>query len=418
MPDTARAAAPEWPNLRHLRLLEIAARHDSLTQAAGQVNISQPAASQAIAKLGRIFGARLLERCGNAVMPTDEGRIVIARARRALDHLQHPHPGTRSRTRQARADLLERYASVTQLRVMALFAVTGSLSAIAAELGQTEASVQRAVKDIERIIGQPALEGGPRNRVLSAAGQQVATRASLALREIDLAHADLRERAGVFDSRLVIGVLPLARTRIVPRAIVRLQAQYPSATVEVLEGAYDFLLRRLRLGACDMIIGALRSDLAQADLDETPLLRDRLRVVARAGHPLAGRRLDPADLAAARWILPRRDAPARRVFDAMAARHGLLTAGHGHIETGSLVVLRGVLLESDALTLISPNQISYEIEQGLLRVLDVPLDGGERDIGIAQLQGNMPGQLRSRFIALIAEEAIDIGCENSTDDRL
>lgn len=418
MPDTARAAAPEWPNLRHLRLLEIAARHDSLTQAAGQVNISQPAASQAIAKLGRIFGARLLERCGNAVMPTDEGRIVIARARRALDHLQHPHPGTRSRTRQARADLLERYASVTQLRVMALLAVTGSLSAIAAELGQTEASVQRAVKDIERIIGQPALEGGPRNRVLSAAGQQVATRASLALREIDLAHADLRERAGVFDSRLVIGVLPLARTRIVPRAIVRLQAQYPSATVEVLEGAYDFLLRRLRLGACDMIIGALRSDLAQADLDETPLLRDRLRVVARAGHPLAGRRLEPADLAAARWILPRRDAPARRVFDAMAARHGLLTAGHGHIETGSLVVLRGVLLESDALTLISPNQISYEIEQGLLRVLDVPLDGGERDIGIAQLQGNMPGQLRSRFIELIAEEAIDIGCENSTDDRL
>ncbi|MBB4208345.1 LysR substrate-binding domain-containing protein [Roseinatronobacter bogoriensis] len=408
MPETLRPPLPDWPNMRHLRLLEIAVREGSLTRAAQEVNISQPAASQAIAKLTRIFRAPLLERVGNSAVATEEGMIVTQRARRALMHLQDPSLCPRGRARQVSADLLERYASITQLRVMAQFALTGSFAATAQSVGQTEASVRRATKEVERIIGQPVLEGGQRNRVLSAAGTIVATRASLALREIDLAHAELRERRGVFDSRLVIGALPLARTQIVPRAIVRLLKKYPAATLEVLDGSYEFLLQRLRLGACDVIVGALREDATEQDLSESRLFTDSLRVVARAGHPLAGQKVTGEQLAEFPWILPRRDAPARRAFELLAQRHGLASGQLGHVETGSLVVLRGVLLASDALALMSPNQISYEIEQGLIVPLNIALQAAEREIGLTELQGNMPGRLHSDFLEIVAQEACNL----------
>lgn len=401
MPQPMRPPQPDWPNFRHLRLLDIAERESSLTRAAQMMNISQPAASQAVAKLARIFGAPLLERIGNAAIATPEGRLVTERARRALMHLRDPAPVPRGLTRSVSDDLLERYSNVTQLRAMALFALTGSLTATAQGLGQTEASVRRAMKEVAQIIGQPVLQ----HRNLSPAGARVAARASLALREIELAHAELRERRGIFDSRLVIGALPLARTQIVPRAVVGLLRKYPSARLEILDGSYEFLLQRLRLGACDVIIGALRNDATDHDLRERCLFTDSLRIVARAGHPLAGRKITGADLAAYPWILPRRDAPARRVFETLAARHGLATEALGHVETGSLVILRGVLLASDAVALISPSQISFEIDQRLVVPLDIPVEGASREIGITELAEHMPSGLHSDFMRFLAQEA-------------
>ena len=418
MPDTLHPALPDWPNMRHLRLLDIAESEGSLTQAAQAMNISQPAASQAMAKLARIFGAPLLERVGNSAVATEEGKLVTRRARRALLHLQAPSLVPRARARQVSPNLLERYASITQLRVISIYALTGSFATTAQELGQTEASVRRACKEIERIIGQPVLEGTNRDRGLSAAGTLVATCASLALREIALAHAELRERQGVFESRLVIGALPLVRTQIVPQAVVRLLAKYPSAAVEVLDGSYEFLLQRLRLGACDVIIGALRNDATEQDIVEKRLFTDRLSVVARAGHPLAGHRLEGPELGAYPWILPRRDAPSRRVFDLLAQRHNLKTEQAGHVETGSLVILRGVLLASDTLALISPNQISYEIEQGLLVALEVELEGAEREIGVAELKTSLPSRLHMDFLEILEQEAMNAtGRDNEIHQR-
>lgn len=400
-----RPSSTDWPNFRHLRLLEIAVKEQSLTRAAQAVNISQPAASQALAKLARIFRAPLLERVGNAALATPEGVVVAQRAARALMHLRDPSLSLRGRTRPVSDDLLERYCNVTQLRAMALFALTGSLAATALALGQTEASVRRALKEIERIIGQPVLEGSQRNRALSPEGARIATRASLALREIELAHAELRERQGIFDSRLVIGALPLARTQIVPRAVVRLLEKHPSARLEILDGSYEFLLQRLRLGACDLIVGALRNDITDHDLDESRLFTDTLRVVARAGHPLVGRTLSGHELRAFRWVLPRRDAPTRRVFETLARDHDLGPEAFGHVETGSLVVLRGVLLASDALALMSMNQISYEIDQGLLVPLDFSLQGAEREIGVTQLKDHLPGRLHVDLQDFLTKEA-------------
>lgn len=399
------------PNLRHLRLLDVAISENSLTAAANKVHISQPAASQAVAKLSEVFGARLIERSGNNVTPTPEGEIVVQRARRALEHLRATGPNLKGRKPADRAqtgDALVRYASTAQLRAVSAFATSGSFAAAARKLGQAESSVQRACRDIERIIGVPLFEGGQRKRSLTAAGQRLAEQASLALNEITLAQAELRERAGVFDSHIVIGALPLARTQLVPRAVVNLMARHPAARIEIVDGAYDALVQQMRLGACDFIIGALRGQDRPKGVQERPLFKDSLCIVARAGHPLAGCKVQGSELARFPWILPRRDAPARHVFERLSAQHGLEDPGRGHVETGSLVVVRGLLMESDALTLISLSQIDYEYTQGLLVPLDFPLEDAHRVIGITTLSSALPNRLQQNFLEFLEDSSARI----------
>lgn len=408
--DAAHAAqgADVLPNLRHLRLLDVAAREGSLTLAAQEVHVSQPAASQAMSKLSEIFGARLVERVGNYITLTPEGEVVIIRVRRALEHLRVAGMTLRSRKsvdRRNAADLLIRYSSMSQIRAIAAYATTDSFAATARKLGQAESSVQRACRDLERLVGTPLFEGGQRKRIMTPAGLRLAEQASLALKELSLAQAELRERAGLFDSRLVIGALPLSRTRLLPQVISRLMARHPRVHVEIMDGSYDALVQNLRLGTCDIILGALRGADCPAGLQEQPLFTDTLHVVARSGHPLEGKRLSGEDLARFPWIVPRSDAPARRVFERLAAQHGLSDSRRGHVETGSMVLLRGLLLSSDAVTLISLNQIDYEYTQGLLVPLDFTVDGTERMIGITSLASQMPSRIIQEIIDFIYEES-------------
>lgn len=396
------APAGELPNLRHLRLFDAAVRLGSLTAGADSVYLTQPAASQAMAKLAQVYGAPLLIRSGNGSGLTPAGRIVHARTQRLLAHLAEGdrrlglQVGARNRT--ARPDVLTWQASTAQLRALAVYAETGSFSAAARRLGLTEPAVQRAARGIETAMGVPLFDGQTHALRLTLAGEVVAAQAGLALRELTTTRDELREGRGLYDGKLVIATLPLVRTRIVPDAIVGLMARHPQARIKVIDGPYETLLRGLRSGACDLLVGALREGTRPAWLRETRLFDDQLAVVARAGHPRANRALSPADLARYHWVLPGRETPARAVFDRLVAEQGVADPARGHVETGSLVALRGVLLASDAVTLMSPLQVDYELRQGLLVTLAMDLPDSLRPIGVSTLADWQPTALMTEFL--------------------
>ena len=54
------------------------------------------------------------------------------------------------------------------------------------------------------------------------------------------------------------------------------------------------------------------------------------------------------------------------------------------VETSDLAMLRGVLLNSDLVTAISPRQLAYELRSKLLTVLPFPLADTRRVIGITR----------------------------------
>lgn len=369
------------------------------------MHISQPAASQALGKLRQIYGCELMVRQGNGIAATPEGEIVGRRCRRALAHVRALAGHLAARSHMARglaADRLESHTTIAHLRALAAIADAGSLAAAAGLLGQTEASVQRAARELERLGGAPFFAGSPRAVGLTPEGREVSARASLALSELDRIHEELRERAGRFDGRLVIGALPLVRTSILPAAVVELTRRHPGARVEIVDGSYEHLVHRLSVGRVDLMVGALRAD--EAGLTGAPLFEDRLSVVARAGHPLAGQKPSLATLARYPWVLSRTGAPARIVFDGFLGAH-LVPETHGSVVTGSLVALRGILLGSDALALLSPHQIRYEIDAGLLVTIGDPVPGSERQIGVTTRADWAPTRLQGVFLECLRAAA-------------
>ena len=74
--------------LRDLRILLIAVEAGSVSKAAVQLRVSQPAISKTIAQIERALGARLVERGPRGIAATAAGEALVARVRMAFHHLR------------------------------------------------------------------------------------------------------------------------------------------------------------------------------------------------------------------------------------------------------------------------------------------------------------------------------------------
>jgi DNA-binding transcriptional LysR family regulator len=74
----------EGIKFRHLQVFAFAAETESLTAAARELGVSQPAVSQSLRELEALIGARLLERSGRRMRVTSAGKAFLGPVRRAL----------------------------------------------------------------------------------------------------------------------------------------------------------------------------------------------------------------------------------------------------------------------------------------------------------------------------------------------
>jgi DNA-binding transcriptional LysR family regulator len=161
----------------------------------------------------------------------------------------------------------------------------------------------------------------------------------------------------------------------------------------------------LRNGMIDMMIGALRQPLVEPDLAQVPLFDDVPIIVARHGHPLAGARPDLAALGRYPWILPGPGAPLRDSWEAMFA-DARITAPPVPVESGSVMTIRQVLIESDFLTLVSPGQVAVELEARWLISLGTVPSAFHRVIGVTTRASWRPTAVQVEFLADLNAEAL------------
>ena len=368
----------------------------SLTAAADALRITQPAASQAIHALESTLGASHITRADMTLTP--EGEAALIRFRRISDFVKHAPAAPRL------ASKLDTLLAWPHLRAVAAFLAHGSFSAAARGLGQSEPAVQRAAREAESIMGVALFEGTGRTIRLTASGQNAARAFNLAIGEFENARADLMERLNRFEGRVSIGTLPLTRTFLVPDAVAQLAARYPLAQFEILEGSYDALISELERGRIDMLVGALRQNLDSRTLEQERLFDYELKVVGRAGHPLTRRTgVSIDDLSSFAWVIARQGTPSREIFDIMAATFPKDHPARQSVETGSLNVIRGVLLKSDHLALLSAHQIRYDLEAGFLGVVDCPLPPSRRSVGLTCRRHWLPTRLQAEFLAILRE---------------
>jgi DNA-binding transcriptional LysR family regulator len=185
---------------------------------------------------------------------------------------------------------------------------------------------------------------------------------------------------------------------VLPAAITRFLRLRPQVRVSIVEGSRGELVDPLRNGAIDMMIGALRDPLLEPDLVQRPLFRDRLVVIGRKGHPLEGKAADAAALAAYSWVMAAEGAPLRLLWDAMFSR-ARLPLPPVQVESGSVMTIRQLLLGSDLLALVSPDQVALELEAGwLAKIADLP-DDLDRTIALTTRTSWRPTAVQEEFLA-------------------
>jgi DNA-binding transcriptional LysR family regulator len=393
-------AGPFDLNLRHLRALAATVRQGSLSAAATAVSLSQPALTQGLAKLERQLGAPLFDRSSKGVTATPAGAAMAARAQAAFALLGAEARGAvRGRRGFAQPEWL---MTATQLHAFLALADAGSFAGAANATGQSQPALHRSVRDLEQICGVALAERRGRGVALTAAGRRIARGIRLAAAEIAAGIVEVRGDA-VDAGRITIGAMPLCRALVLPAAIATFMRGAPRALIDVVEGSWRELVDPLRDGQIDLMIGALRPD-PPAGCEQSTLFVDRLIVVGRAGHPLA-RRGNPMidDLAGHDWIVGRPETPLRALWEALFDGRALPPAP---IECGSVMVLRGILQDSDLLTLVSPDQVALELRSGVLERIGPPVPGGTRTIGITTRAGWRPTAPQRRFVELVEQASI------------
>ena len=207
-------------NLRHLRAVAAIRRCGSISKAASEVALSQPAVTQGIAKLEAAARPQAVRaRAGRHGRRPPAGDRLADRIDAA--GRGHGRGLRRDPRRLAQGGFrgTENLVTMSQVRALLALAAAGSFVDAAQASRLSQPSLHRAVRDVERLSGVTLVERRGRGVRLTAG--RPAARARLRPGHRGGPGGARRARRRRDTGRIRIGAMPLARARLLPLAIAR-----------------------------------------------------------------------------------------------------------------------------------------------------------------------------------------------------
>ena len=387
------------PNLRHLRAFCAVAEQRSISRASDAIFLSQPAITQAIAKLEQMLNSALFDRKPDGMYLTKAGEIWHDRVFRAIKILDNGALAILGKGSQ----VVHHINQITTTQLRALIAVTKyqNFSLAGRNLGISQSSLHRAAKELEQQLDIVLFEKSNVGIRPTKAAQNLARAARLTFAEIRQAYHEVLALQDIDTSELRIGSMPLPRTVLLPKVVNAFSAKKPSVSINIIDGTYDDLLYHLRYGDIDFLTGALRTPSLAEDIEQIPLFSTPLTFVARYHHPIFETPVESlAQLKEYPWIVPTAGTPTRAAFNRLFDVSELQKTQR-MVESNSQILIREVLLGSDRLSIISAHQIEHELNFKLLRVIRYPLPHTSRPIGVAVRRNFLPTATQSQFLTLL-----------------
>ena len=362
-------------------------RHGSISAAADAVNLTQPAITQGLAKLEAQLGLQLFERIADGMSPTDAITLLAPRIDQALKHI--------ASTR----------VTMAQIRAFLVVAGQGSYPAASEVSGLAQPSLHRSIANLAIALKRKLLERRGQGIALTSYGRVVVRNFRLARAELIAGLSELESLKGRETGTISIGAMPLCRARLLPEAIGIFYKTYPRSEIKIVEGSHAELIEPLRDGELDLLIGALREPHPGNDVVQTPLFEDQPAIIGRYDHPLLNNNGNPAQLANYPWIIAAPGTPLRTLWEQMFTSLGV-SCPVVPIECGSVITIRQIMLKSDFLTLLSPDQVAVELEAGWLSQIGEPPKGLCRTIGVTVRSGWRATAMQRHFLEILENKAI------------
>jgi LysR family transcriptional regulator of gallate degradation len=378
------------------------AEHGSVSRASDVLLRAQSVVTRSIRDLEASLGVPLFERHASGMLLTPYGKAILPRASRVLKELESI-PAILGHAPHDPLYLLH----TRRLQIFVKLCETRHMQTVARSFEITQPAISAALKVLEDGAGKALFERTARGLQPTRSAQEILFPVRRALNELRHIRADVALIKGSLQGLVTVGALPLGRTRVLPEAIVRLLADHPGVRVATNESPFSLLALELRAGDVDFVFGALRAPDYASDLQGEALLTEEMVILARRAHPWLERELTREDLDAVKWVLPRADTPARLLLDKQFLQIGRAPP-EPVVETGDMAIIRGLLMRSDMLAIVSEHQLEYEMASGELQRLSFQLKDTQRPIGLIYRTTGLHSPAAQALIEKIREVAHEV----------
>jgi LysR family pca operon transcriptional activator len=167
---------------------------------------------------------------------------------------------------------------------------SGSFLKAAQRLDVTQPAITSAILKLEATLGAKLLDRSRQGVSLTAYGRVFIQHAVKVLSELNVGLARVQATRNAEFGHVNVGVLPITASPLLPLALASFKRTHPRVVVTVVPSHNDNLLPALRLGELDFVIGYAGTSEQMAELDHRILFNERLVIVVRKGHPLAGKK--------------------------------------------------------------------------------------------------------------------------------
>lgn len=252
----------------------------------------------------------------------------------------------------------------------------GSIMHAAEAANLTQPAASKLLGELEHALGVQLFERLPRGVAPTWYGKVLIRRAGAALAEMDAGHQEVMELLSGLRGRVGVGTVLTPSTTILPAAVVRLKQTHARVHVSISVDTSKLLVARLRAGELDLVIGRVLDSEAGGELAFEPVTDEPHSLIARAGHPLAGRAgLQLEELAHEGWILPPAGSVLRERIAALFVSHGLESPAET-VSTLALPTIASLIEQSDMIAPLPAELVQPYLDSGRMVVL--PFDLGLR----------------------------------------
>ncbi len=394
------------PNFRHLIAFITVAENFSIRKASEKIYLSQPAITQAIVKIEKQLDAKLFERKTNGMKLTSLGEIFYFRVKRSVETIEF---SLQKVCRNKNCSLILLALKTTHLRAALAVSDAKNYSEAGRKISISQSSLYRACRELEEHLDVNLFEKTSLGVNSTKVGKVIIQAIKLAFQEIYQAFDEINSKYNIGYGNITIGSLPLASACVLPTAVNQFITQYPSFNAQVIDGVYKDLLEHLREGDIDVIIGALRFPAPSYDVhQETLFLTDNV-ILARNEHPLCKQnQVNLTDLKKYHWVVPRIDAPGRRIFETMFT-YGDQEAPTQIIEASSHMFIRELLMDSNMLTILPRQQVTRDLSNKVLGVVNFNINDKPRAIGLTFRKNWQGTTYQAKFIDQLREVGLSLG---------
>lgn len=276
--------------------------------------------------------------------------------------------------------ILDGRLRMRHLTAIIAVADTGGFGRAAQLLRVAQPAVTRSVAEAEKALGVVLFVRSAHGATLTAAGRVFDDHARAVLKHLRLGARYAKSVADETGGSLVIGTHLSGKHRLLSEAIVALLAVRPDVRLELVEATPEQLLRQLRSGDIDILVGRVDRQSETSDLLARPLAIEAVTPVVRRNHPAAQYGTKTlAELRDHLWLLPATSTRVGRFVRAGFAQAGVELPSR--VITHSTISLpETLLLSTDLIAIVPEGMVSGDERFVALDCPEVTMDRTLGDI--------------------------------------